>query len=31
VSKHEASAFQTVTARPIVSFSRLEEALVLRR
>jgi rod shape-determining protein MreC len=31
VSKHEASAFQTVTARPIVSFSRLEEALVLRK
>ncbi len=31
VTKHEASAFQTVTARPIVSFSRLEEALVLRK
>jgi rod shape-determining protein MreC len=31
VTKHEASAFQTVTARPIISFSRLEEALVLRK
>jgi rod shape-determining protein MreC len=31
VAKHEASAFQTVTARPIVSFSRLEEALVLKK
>ncbi len=31
VPKHEASAFQTVTARPIVSFSRLEEALVLTK
>jgi rod shape-determining protein MreC len=31
VTKHEASAFQTVTARPIVSLSSLEEALVLRK
>lgn len=31
VAKHEASAFQTVTARPIVSLSRLEEALVLAK
>jgi rod shape-determining protein MreC len=29
VSKHEANAFQTVLAEPVVSFSRLEEALVL--
>lgn len=29
VSKHEAIAFQTVLAEPAVSFSRLEEALVL--
>ncbi len=29
VSKHEASAFQTVLAEPAVNFSRLEEALVL--
>jgi rod shape-determining protein MreC len=29
VSKHEARAFQTVLAEPAVSFSRLEEALVL--
>lgn len=31
VSKHEASAFQTVIAKPAVSLSRLEEALVLRK
>jgi rod shape-determining protein MreC len=31
VKKHEASSFQTVIAEPIVSFSRLEEALVLRK
>jgi rod shape-determining protein MreC len=31
VTKHEASAFQTVVAEPAVSFSRLEEALVLRK
>ena len=31
VKKHEANAFQAVTARPSVSFSRLEEALVLRQ
>ena len=31
VTKHEASAFQTVTARPIVGFSRLEDALVLNK
>ena len=31
VTKHEASAFQTVVAEPVVSFSRLEEALVLRK
>lgn len=30
VSKHEASPFQSVSARPVVSFSRLEEALVLK-
>lgn len=30
VTKHEASPFQSVLARPIVSFSRLEEALVLK-
>ncbi len=29
VTKHEAKAFQTVVAKPAVSFSRLEEALVL--
>jgi rod shape-determining protein MreC len=29
VSKHEASTFQSVVARPAVSLSRLEEALVL--
>jgi rod shape-determining protein MreC len=29
VTKHEASAFQTVVAEPTVRFSRLEEALVL--
>jgi len=29
VSKHEATAFQTVLARPVVRLSRLEEALVL--
>lgn len=29
VKKHEASSFQTVTAKPAVRFSRLEEALVL--
>jgi rod shape-determining protein MreC len=29
VSKHEAIAFQTILAEPAVSFSRLEEALVL--
>jgi rod shape-determining protein MreC len=31
VSKHEANAFQTVLAEPVVRFSRLEEALVLRK
>ncbi len=31
VSKHEASAFQTVLAEPSVRFSRLEEVLVLRK
>jgi rod shape-determining protein MreC len=31
VTKHEASAFQTVVAEPAVGFSRLEEALVLRK
>jgi rod shape-determining protein MreC len=31
VSKHEASAFQTVLAEPVVRFSRLEEALVLKK
>jgi rod shape-determining protein MreC len=31
VTKHEASAFQTVLAEPAVGFSRLEEALVLRK
>lgn len=30
VSKHEASPFQSVSARPVASFSRLEEALVLK-
>lgn len=30
VKKHEASSFQTVTAKPAVRFSRLEEALVLK-
>lgn len=29
VAKHESRSFQTVTARPVVPFSRLEEALVL--
>jgi rod shape-determining protein MreC len=29
VSKHEASAFQTILASPSVTFSRLEEVLVL--
>lgn len=29
VKKHEASSFQTVTAKPAAEFSRLEEALVL--
>lgn len=29
VAKHESRTFQTVTARPVVRFSRLEEALVL--
>ncbi|HWR73618.1 MAG TPA: rod shape-determining protein MreC [Nitrospirota bacterium] len=29
VKKHEASSFQTVTAKPAVRFSRLEDALVL--
>lgn len=29
VKKHEASSFQTVTAKPAVKFSRMEEALVL--
>jgi rod shape-determining protein MreC len=31
VSKHEATAFQTVIAQPAVGLSRLEEALVLRK
>jgi rod shape-determining protein MreC len=31
VIKHEASAFQTVLAKPAVGFSRLEEALVLQK
>ncbi len=31
VSKHEARAFQNVLAEPAVSFSRLEEALVLMK
>lgn len=31
VTKHEASAFQTVVAEPAVGLSRLEEALVLRK
>ncbi len=31
VTRHEASAFQTVLAEPTVGFSRLEEALVLRK
>jgi rod shape-determining protein MreC len=31
VTKHEASAFQTVVAEPAVGFSRLEEVLVLRK
>jgi rod shape-determining protein MreC len=31
VTKHEASAFQTVVAEPAVHFSRLEEALVLTK
>lgn len=31
VQKHEASSFQTVFADPVVSFSRLEEALVLKK
>jgi rod shape-determining protein MreC len=31
VTKHEASAFQTVAAEPVVGLSRLEEALVLRK
>ncbi len=31
VTRHEASAFQTVLAEPAVGFSRLEEALVLRK
>lgn len=30
VTKHEATAFQTVLAQPAVSFSRMEEALVLK-
>lgn len=30
VKKHEATPFQTVIARPVVSFSRIEEALVLK-
>ncbi len=30
VEKHEAKPFQTVTAKPVVSFSRVEEALVLK-
>jgi rod shape-determining protein MreC len=31
VKKHEAAAFQTVVAKPTVSLSRLEEALVLTK
>jgi rod shape-determining protein MreC len=31
VTKHEASAFQTVVAEPAVGLSRLEETLVLRK
>jgi hypothetical protein len=31
VKKHEAVAFQTVVAKPAVSLSRLEEALVLTK
>jgi rod shape-determining protein MreC len=31
VTKQEASAFQAVMAEPVVSFSRLEEALVLKK
>lgn len=31
VSKHEATAFQSVQAEPAVSLSRLEEALVLKK
>lgn len=31
VSKHEAAAFQSVTADPVVALSRIEEALVLRK
>jgi len=31
VSKREASAFQTVVAKPVVGFSRLEEVLVLTK
>jgi len=31
VSKHEASAFQTVIAKPAVSLSSMEEVLVLRK
>lgn len=31
VSKHEATAFQTVVAEPAVAFSRMEEALVLTK
>jgi len=31
VTRHEASAFQTVVAEPAVRLSRLEEALVLRK
>lgn len=31
VTKQEVSAFQTVVAEPVVRFSRLEEALILRK
>lgn len=31
VKKHESRPFQTVTAKPVVSFSRLEEALALKQ
>ncbi len=31
VTRHEASAFQTVVVEPVVRFSRLEEVLVLRK